>query len=188
MANDSIQQRGKALEDSFFRAKDKQLLDDLRAEFKTQQKRVDLAKACGLEDEFILEQLMQQGAECETMAALSLVPLVAVAWADGTMQSQERAAILEAAAAEGIADDSATHKLIASWLDESPSDELFTAWRSFAGALAESLDKDSAAAVRDKTIGRARRVAEAAGGILGMGNKISSAEAQVLEDLESAFG
>jgi hypothetical protein len=36
-------------------------------------------------------------------------------------------------------------------------------------------------------MGRARAVAEASGGILGLGSKISKQEAQVLEDMERAF-
>jgi hypothetical protein len=42
-------------------------------------------------------------------------------------------------------------------------------------------------ALRDELIGRARHVAEAAGGFLGLGNKVSSAEEAVLEKLAGAF-
>ena len=42
--------------------------------------------------------------------------------------------------------------------------------------------------MREKILGRARAVAEAAGGILGFGSKISPEEEVVLAELEKAFG
>jgi hypothetical protein len=48
------------------------------------------------------------------------------------------------------------------------------------------LDEDTGAQLKNSVMGRARAVAEAAGGILGLAS-ISSAEKQKLDELEWAF-
>ena len=61
------------------------------------------------------------------------------------------------------------------------------AWREYVGALAESLDRAALDALKNDVMGRARGVAEAAGGFLGLGNKVSSEEQAVLDELAKAF-
>jgi len=41
--------------------------------------------------------------------------------------------------------------------------------------------------MRERVLGRARSVAEAAGGFLGLGSKVSEAEEQVLDELDLAL-
>jgi hypothetical protein len=60
-------------------------------------------------------------------------------------------------------------------------------WTQYVKALSENLDTAERNTLRHDVIGRAREVAEAAGGFLGMGSKISQAEQKMLERLESAF-
>ena len=55
------------------------------------------------------------------------------------------------------------------------------------GALSAHLDQSSRGALKNELLGRARTVAEAAGGFLGLGNKISAEEARVLDELAAAF-
>jgi hypothetical protein len=54
--------------------------------------------------------------------------------------------------------------------------------------LCAGLDPAPKNALRDEILGRARTVAEAAGGFLGLGNKISSEEEVVLQQLAKPFG
>jgi hypothetical protein len=53
--------------------------------------------------------------------------------------------------------------------------------------LAATLDADAREALKADLLGRARTVADAAGGILGLGNRISKAEQDRLTALEQAF-
>ena len=121
------------------------------------------------------------------MAALGLVPLIEVAWADGRMEDAERKAVLTAARARGIDDASPAGLLLDGWLSNSPPPRLLEVWTEYVKALSESLDAAARDALRDDVIGRAREVAEAAGGFLGMSSKISQAERAMLERLEAAF-
>jgi hypothetical protein len=75
--------------------------------------------------------------------------------------------------------------LFENWLQEAPDENLVSAWKAFVGAAVDGFS-EPAAAFRHDLIGRAKKVAQAAGGILGLGS-ISSSEQKVLDDLESAF-
>ncbi len=54
-------------------------------------------------------------------------------------------------------------------------------------ALCSTLSAEPKQALKEQVIGHARGVAEAAGGFLGLGSKVSSKEKAVLDDLEQAF-
>jgi len=62
-----------------------------------------LAEASGLTDIDLVDRLVGLGIRASTLAALTLVPLIEVAWADDRMEAKERDAILAAAAATGRA-------------------------------------------------------------------------------------
>ncbi len=183
----SLFERGKTLENNFFRERDQQLVDKLRAELKQSEAREALAKASGISDDSVLDAMLASKVTAESLTGISLVPLVTVAWADGVMEAKEIAAITEAATQSGIAADSAAHGLLKSWLDEKPSADLLTSWKEYVSALKESLDEAAFGQLKSTVIGRARQVADAAGGILGFG-KTSDVESSVIDDLEKAFG
>ena len=188
MADELFGDRRKALEEAFFAKQNERVKQQLRAKQEGQARREALAAASGIRDEGVLDKLVSLGLGAETLAALSLVPLVEVAWADGTMDAKERAAILAGIEKQGIAAASPAHELVEGWLSNRPDRQLLVAWKDYVKALAASLDAGALAALRSDLLGRARAVAEAAGGVLGLGSKISKAEEGVLRDLEQAFG
>lgn len=181
-----INKLGKSLEDSFFQQRDQHLLEQLRQQMDEKGRLQELAAAAGISDEPTLRRLLETGIDGSALAALALYPLVAVAWADDSMAASEREAILQAASEDGLRVDSSSHTVLSQWLEEKPGPELVNAWKQYAHALGEELDDQQARALREHVIGRSRRVAEAAGGILGLG-KISSEEAAVLTELEQAL-
>ncbi|MGH7897068.1 MAG: hypothetical protein ACREQQ_03900, partial [Candidatus Binatia bacterium] len=89
---------------------------------------------------------------------------------------------------QGIKPESAAHRLLEDWLTKRPEPRLLTTWKDYVKALSTSLDAGALGAVRQDVLGRARAVAEAAGGFLGLGSKISKAEEKTLRELEQAFG
>jgi hypothetical protein len=135
----------------------------------------------------VLEQLAAVDLSSETLAALSLVPLVEVAWADGRLDAKERSALLAAAERAGLSKDSASYQLLEEWFRERPSPKLLAAWKAYVAALSQTLNIRAQDALKQDLLGRARLVAEAAGGFLGLGKRISSAEQAVLTELEQAF-
>jgi hypothetical protein len=180
--------REKALEDLFFEKENRRLVEKLKAEKEHAEARQALAQLTGLSDEALLDKLVDLGLRTETWAALTLVPLVEVAWADGSVDARERKAVIAGAEANGVVPGSASAELLASWLEQRPSTGYLDAWDATIKALCADLDEGDRNRMRDEILDRARRVAASAGGFLGLGGKISSAEQRVLDALATAFG
>ncbi|MEE9559579.1 MAG: hypothetical protein V3V64_02240 [Acidiferrobacterales bacterium] len=179
--------RRKALEDSFFAKENEKLRQALQEKKSAQANREALSAASGVTDDTVLDELIALDISSDTLAALSLVPLVEVAWADGSIDEKERSAILAAAAHAGLERDGASYQLLQGWLAVQPESKVLAAWKDYVAALSNTLSADANAALKQDLLGRARSVAEAAGGFLGLGSKISSAEQAMLNELEQAF-
>jgi hypothetical protein len=180
--------RGRALEDAFFAQKDRQLLEALRSQLEGCESAGDkLQTVSGISDTSVLDQLVSHGIQPETLAAVVLIPLVEVAWADYVMDDREKTAILEGAKSFGMKEEDATYKLLSSWIDNKPGAALMDSWRQFVAELKPMVSATAIEKIAGSTIRRAREVALAAGGILGLGNKISKAEQAVLDEVELLF-
>ena len=184
---DELHQRGQALENLFFKEKDEKLLDQLRARMAADEDRSALQAATGVTDTGTLDSLLQLGISAESLTSVSLIPLVEVAWSDGVVQDKERGAILDAATKSGIASGSPSFQLLEGWLQTKPGAELMEGWKAYIHSLKSTLDETAFSQLKNSILGRAKSVAEAAGGFLGLGNKISDSEDKVLSDLKSAF-
>jgi hypothetical protein len=187
MSEDSLGDRRKALEEEFFAKQNQRLLKQFQETVAAKAKTEALAAASGITDAAVLAQLADINLSSETVAALSLIPLIEVAWADGRIEAKERSALLAAAEQEGIAKDSASYQWLEEWSKERPSPQVLAAWKAYVAALSRTLDAQAKQALKQNLLGRARAVAEASGGFLGLGKRISSAEQAVLTDLEQAF-
>jgi hypothetical protein len=180
-----LRDRGRSLEEEFFRREDQRLIKRLAELKAVDTTREALAKASGISTPAVLDQLVQLGLRAETVAALSVVPLVEVAWADGELDTKERRAIVEHA---DIARESTAGALLEAWLDRRPDPNLLTAWTQMVQAMHSQLAPDAAARLKTSLLERARAVAAASGGMFGVGSKVSRAEAEMLARLEAAFG
>ena len=182
-----IEGRGKALENKIFGERDQELLTKLRAELDGKESREALRAVSGIENDDVLDKLIGVGVSPESLSAISLIPLVAVAWCDASMETTEKDAILTAATSSGIEKDSASSELLGSWLSNRPSDDLLGAWKAYIGELKESLDAASFGQLKSSVVNRAENVAEAAGGFFGLGS-VSDKEKQAIAELAAAFG
>ncbi len=187
MSDELLGGRRKALEDSFFAKESERLRQALQQKEAMQAKREALAQASGIKDELVLSELLKLDIGADTIAALTLVPLVEVAWADGSMDDRERSAILSAAEQSGLRKDSPSYGLLQGWLRNRPEAKLLIVWKDYVASLSRALGDDARSKLQEDILGRARSVAEAAGGFLGLGSKISSAEQSMLRELEKAF-
>ncbi len=184
--SNGLDERRKALEEAFFRKENEKLRADLRRTREREERKESLAKASGLHEDEILESLTDLGIGGDTIAAMSVVPLVAVAWADGHMDEREVDAILKGAAEHGIEAGSAAYDLLKSWTQAPPGAELMETWKSYIGAVCAEVSAEQRWRLEEHIIGRAQAVAAAAGGFLGIG-KISGEETTVLETMRDAF-
>ena len=147
-----------------------------------------LAEASGVTDLALLDRLAGLGIRAETLAALTLVPLIEVAWADGHMDPKERDAILDAARQTGLDEEAPSYRLLRIWTHDRPAPALASAWSDFVQAVGSELAAEERVRFEARILGHARAVAEAARGILGLGPRVSKSEEAVLERLASSFG
>ncbi|HEY6564214.1 MAG TPA: hypothetical protein VIY86_06935 [Pirellulaceae bacterium] len=183
--HDVLADRRKALEESFFRNRNPELAQRMKQEALLEARRNELARASGITDKKLLDRLIDMNMESPTAAALALVPLVRVAWADDDLSLAEREAILTAAVETGMSRESATYHWLMTWLQEKPDAKLLECWKNYVVALLPTISADDRAALREGLLSRAKQVAVAAGGYLGLGNKVSEAEQRILDDLSA---
>ena len=177
MSNEILGIRGKALEELFFARESEKFHQAKQEKDAAENRKAVLSAASGISDDTVLDQLIALNISSDTLAALSLLPLVEVAWADGDMDERERKAILSAAADTGLSTGSAA--LLDGWLVIQLGSSILAAWKAYVSALTGNMDAVAKDNLRQELLRRARVVAESAGGILGIG-KISKEEEDTL--------
>ena len=186
MPDDALERFARSIEAAFY----KKDVDAYRAALAAEEVEAAgaLGRATGIDDPDLLARLAELGIRPETLAALTLIPLIETAWADGVMHAKEREAILRGAATSGITPQSASYRLLELWTIEQPAGEITAVWKEFIAAIAKSLSARERAALRSKVIGRAWAVARAAGSFLDATPSVSAEERAALDALEAAFG
>ncbi len=186
MSNEPLDDRRRALEEAFFAKQNAALRQRLAEPEEVRARKDAFAAASGITDPAVLDSLVKLDITPETLAAISLVPLVAVAWADGSIDAKERAAVLSGAAQGGLKPGAIGYDLLEKWLESAPPASLVEAWKGYVAAITAKMDHASRRALQEPLIDRARMVALATGGFLGL-RKISDEEERVLHDLTKAF-
>lgn len=179
----TLHSAAKALEDAFFARENARLLEQLRASSKKEERRKALRAVIQVDDEELIDHLLDLGLGPETVLAVTLLPLAMVAWADGTLQPKEREAILRAAAEKGIQPGSVAQEVLGNWLAQPPGAKLVDAWKRYTQAIWPALMPHEREEVRQVGLDRARSVAEAAGGFLGLTSGVTAKEQAVLDEL-----
>ena len=182
-----LRDRERALENQFFARENEKLKQQLRDKQEKKEVRAELMRVTAIRDETVIDHMLDLGIRPDTWAAISLVPLIEVAWADGKMEDAERRAVIGAAESNGVDPNSPAAELLESWLTRRPDGRLLEAWGEYIVALCAAISPEGKTALKAEVLGRARRVAEAAGGFLGLGNKVSAEEQKILEVLSKAF-
>lgn len=186
MSKSIFEKRERAFEAVFFAKLDQERIQKLRAKREGELAKEQLARSSGISDPDLLEQILKLGVDATNVQALSLVPLVVAAWASGEVTPAERDAALQAAAKEGVSQESGARGLFESWLDEAPGADLEETWREYVHAIFEQLEPEKASALEQDLLSRCRQVARASGGFLGVG-EISHAESKAIERLAEAM-
>lgn len=182
-----LDERRKSLENVFFEKENEKLLARLREKKEREAQRAALFDVTKIQDETVLDHLLDVGIRAETWLAISLFPLVEVAWADRHVADEQREAILKAAEEHGIAPGSDARALLDQWLANRPAPKVRKVWKEYVEAINGVLSGAAIEAMREETLELSKKVAEAAGGFLGIGHRISKVEQETLDDLERAF-
>jgi tellurite resistance protein len=178
--------QGARTEDAYFaeqEAKTREALRrDLEQKAKAEHERRELAATLGSDGESLATRIQNLGFDAETASVVHLMPLVAVAWADGSISANERSAIMQAAAAHGIEPHTRSGNLLASVLERRPDavvgEEMLAVLRDMLAAQ----DKHP-----HSLIELCADVAEASGGVLGFGNRIHDEEQKLLDEIAASL-
>jgi tellurite resistance protein len=174
-------------EDEYFLAREAEQRAKWRADLENRAKaaseHLKIAQQVGVEDEQLAARIRALGFEGETARVLHLMPLVEVAWADGSLSAAERKVILRAADAHGIEPGSQAAIMLASMLEKRPADAVL---EQILEALRDVLHAKSLQA--GTVLEACLDVAEASGGFLGFGSKISDQERDLIDKIAASFG
>jgi len=176
----------KSLEDMFFHKEDKKLLDKLKQMEKMKLSKEALREVSGIHNEKVLEKLVELDVKPETVASLSLVPLIEVAWADGEVDDKEKQAVLAAASDSGVKPGSIEYQLIDEWMSRRPPAGMMEAWSHYIEGLCERLTPQERELLKAELMKQVESVSQASGGLLGMG-KTSKKEAAMIGKIKAAF-
>lgn len=169
-------------EEDYFRRKDRELLEKMRAAGAAEQTRRDLGTATGIQDPALLQELDELGFTPDTIALLPLIPVLQVAWAEGGVSAAERKMITELARQRGVAAGGPADVRLTELLDTRPSDETF---RQASRLIAAMLDQPVATGPQlsaEELIRYCEQIAAASGGLFGIG-KVSAEERTALEQI-----
>ena len=175
-----------SLEEAFFLKQDQEMMKKLKEMREMKETKEALAKASGINDDVVLQKFVDLNIRPESLASLSVLPLVLVAWADGKMDPEEKRVVLSAVEKMGWVKDSWDYTLLDRWLGHKPSAAMLDAWLHYVESLCKRLTPDEIKHFKDEIMLHTKTVALACGGILGIG-KISAEENKLIEKLASAF-
>ena len=179
---DLIQERGRSLEDDYFKKKDRELVEKIQQAAAAEQARNEVGRAAGLQDPALAQELLDLGFTPETVSLLPLVPILQVAWAEGGVTDAERDLIVKFARTRGIPPASPADRQLMSWMIDRPSEAVFAR----AGRLIRAM-LDAGAATdfdEDDLVEYCESIASASGGVFGIG-KISGEEKKLLAGIAS---
>jgi hypothetical protein len=183
---DSLRERGNALEDKFFADLDVQLLEELKAKQEREDTLAEFSRITCIKDESVLNSVIKLGITSQSIAALRVFPLVAVAWADGIVEEAEREKVMDLASIHLGNSDAPSYKLLRSWLEKRPTEDVMDAWLTYAKGLVEALSDQDAESLKKSLLTEVKEVASASGGLLGWGS-ISKGEHLTMNKIESAL-
>ncbi len=174
------------LEQGLFSTQDEDLVKEYKKAQRRKDHRIMLSEISGITNDMLLDRFLQMEIRPETLTSISLVPLIEVGWADGKLDDLEREAILKAVEKFGWRKTSIDYLLLARWLCKRPGATLFELWKAYTASLCKSLSTSEVESLRYEILGHAIAIANASGGIMGIG-KICAAEKAVLKEIEKAF-
>lgn len=138
----------------------------------------------------ISTSMRELGIDKDNFRTLGLLPLVFVAWADGTVQRAEGALIRRVARDKGWLTGQG-EQLLDRWLEEPPESEYVVKGLALLKQLAAERH-GFGGAITAETLGKllvmCKEVAEAAGGLWGLTASISPEEERALATIAEAFG
>jgi hypothetical protein len=182
----SISRNAGHLEQAFFLNQEAILIENMRKLEKRKRTAQELSAISGIQNQHLIEKFLELEIEPKDLAAVSIVPLVVVAWADGNVDDKERVAVMLAAEKMGFAKGCENFAMLQDWLTHKPKPQLLEAWTHYVEGIVSEMNSQDVASFQKEILEHAQMVAKASGGMLGMA-KVSANEKAILTQLENAF-
>ncbi len=130
----------------------------IQTENAEKEERISMSQNLRLEDEAVLDELLECDFRGDTAVALTLVPLVSLAWIDGRVSKNEQREILAEATRSGIQQDSPAYAKLVQWFQSYSPQPLETLWGHFVSAYLKTLSPQSRFAFIEHQKAQMRRV------------------------------
>jgi hypothetical protein len=180
--HDALHDRGRALEEEYFRRKDRELIERIRLKAEGEAAQAALGASTGVTDPEVLHELQSLGFTPDTVALLPIMPVLQVAWAEGGVTPVERMLIEKLATARGIDPGGPADAQLMDWLANRPPDDVFQGATRLIRALLASGSGVVANLSADVLVDYCEQVASASGGIFGLG-RVSAEEKELLRSI-----
>jgi hypothetical protein len=179
--HDAFADRGHALEEEYFRKKNRELVEKMRQAAAAESVRADMQRTTGLSDPAVLQELQEIGFTPDTVSLLPLVPVIEVAWAEGGITAAERDLIVKLARSRGIEDPSPASQQLNQWMASRPDSVVFErAGHLIAAMLDSGSDEARRGLTADELVAYCEKIAGASGGIFGTGLRSITSEERAL--------
>lgn len=120
-----LSDREKAMEANYFRQQDARLLERLRNANKFDAMAEALRDGLHVDNPELLERARSLGINADNASAFLCMPLVQVAWAEGSVSRKEHDVVMRIAHERGVEAGTPGNDQIDEWLRIRPSDDLF---------------------------------------------------------------
>ena len=187
MDKDLFKERGRGMEEAYFRQQDAKLIERLHQEAKLEEIASALAEKLQVDNPDFLRRVRELGVTGDSAPAFLLAPLVQVAWGEGTVTEPERDTVLRLARDRGVEVNAPAYAQLRAWLQERPVDALFEmAVEVLKYGFAVLPPEEQEERIK-RVVQACHEVATASGGglakVLGLRSGVSSAEASILDTI-----
>ena len=191
MAGDDpdFKKRSRLSEDEYFARRDREMIETQRRKEADAAELHRLGQALGLSDEELLARLRAAGLGPSHVAIVRVLPALEVAWSDGAVGKAEGELVKDLLRlhSDGQQPSPEAIAMLDDFLLARPPDRLFEGARRAAHVAVTTAGEGKGRDLATRLVGEARAVAEAAGGMLGLGT-VSTPERRALEALAAALG
>ena len=179
----SLQKPSEA-EEEYFAKEEARLRLGLKAKYvrsaAEEERCLAVAKKVGTDNAEVGEALVELGFSPEDVSILPLVPMLEVAWADGSMSYKESTLILDTARKRGLDATTPAYQRLKALTEEQPEASFFEGANRI---YAELLHGGERAAEKADTLTLMKAVAGVSGGFFGLTSAVSDEEESVMTNL-----
>lgn len=175
-----------AKEHKYIQNKDFELIAKMHSRAKLQTEREKLGTVSEADNEELLQDLQLMGFNREMVSLLYLIPLIQIAWSEGTVTSPELRKIIEIARSNETLTKAGLDQLL-NWINNKPSDEFFASALNIIGIILESLSDEERNASTKDLLSYCTSVARASDGFFAPGHKLADIKKSQIAEIVAAL-